>query len=81
MVVAYDCELFTVSSCANANYEIKPSFPSLSETECQDFCQNKANCLRYKHSINKSSGETECQFFTSDYAQECVTVGGTLVRN
>ena len=80
-VCAYDCELFTVSSCANAETEIKPPYPGLSEIECQDFCQSKANCLHYKHTTNKISGETECQFFTSDYTQECRTVGGATVRN
>lgn len=68
--------------CANKKYEIDANLPPipLTETQCQDFCEIDAECFRYKYTINRTSDEIKCQFFTRDYSQECGSVGGTLVR-
>ena len=80
-VNAFDCETFTVSVCINEDYEIEANLPpiQLTEAQCQDFCELEANCLRYKFTMNRTSGDTKCQFFTRDYSQECASVGGTQV--
>ena len=80
-VNAYDCETFTVSLCQNEQFEVDANLPpiSLTEVQCQDFCELDAECFRYKHTKNRTSGETKCQFFTRDYSQECASIGGTQV--
>ena len=82
IVGAYDCDKYTVSHCLNEEYELDtaPPFP-VTEKQCQDICLEDANCLRYKHTTNQDTGEVKCRFFTANYNQECVSVGGTLVSS